>query len=57
MAFKQPDAYMYFAPLRFGQDEEKCTKRCKSQSSDNHFKPFYDATVGSIARMLGPQDD
>ncbi|XP_044167795.1 tetratricopeptide repeat protein 28-like [Acropora millepora] len=26
-------------------------------SSDNHFKPFYDAVIGPIVDMLGPQDD
>ena len=28
-----------------------------SQSSDNPFKPFYDAVIGPIVEFLGPQDD
>ena len=27
------------------------------QSSENHFKLFYDATIGQFVDMLGPQDD
>ena len=37
---------------------EVCKEVKKSfQSSNNPFKPFYDAIIGPIAEFLGPQDD
>ena len=42
----------------FLSSREVCKDVKKSfQSSNNPFKPFYDAIIGPIAEFLGPQDD
>ena len=42
----------------FLSSREMCKDVKKSfQSSNNPFKPFYDAIIGPIAEFLGPQDD